>query len=52
MTFTGCGHCKKLAPIYDELASKLLEKNKNVVIAKMDSTENDVPPGHDFQIEG
>lgn len=36
-----CGHCKKLAPIYDELGAAL--KNvPSVVIAKMDATANDV----------
>ena len=35
-----CGHCKKLAPIYDELAQKLAH-NKNLIIAKMDSTANE-----------
>ncbi|UJR10281.1 hypothetical protein I4U23_014488 [Adineta vaga] len=37
-----CGHCKSLAPKYDELAKKL-NKEKGIVIAKMDATENDVP---------
>jgi protein disulfide isomerase len=36
-----CGHCKKLAPVWDELAQQLSEQ-KNVVIAKMDSTANEV----------
>jgi protein disulfide-isomerase A1 len=36
-----CGHCKKLAPIYDEVA-KNLAHNKNLIIAKMDSTANEV----------
>jgi protein disulfide-isomerase A1 len=35
-----CGHCKKLAPIYEELATKLAH-NKNLIIAKMDSTANE-----------
>jgi len=37
-----CGHCKTLAPKYDELA-KNLEKEETLVIAKMDATANDVP---------
>lgn len=36
-----CGHCKQLAPIYDSLAEKLAE-NTDVVIAKMDSTLNEL----------
>merc|ERR1719265_2439875 len=36
-----CGHCKKLAPILDEVGARL-KNNANVVIAKMDSTANEV----------
>jgi len=36
-----CGHCQHLAPIYESLATRLKE-NKNLVIAKMDATANEV----------
>jgi len=35
-----CGHCKKLAPVWDELGAKYQGK---VVIAKVDGTANDIP---------
>lgn len=37
-----CGHCKALAPIYEQVAKKLAE-NPNIVIAKCDATANEVP---------
>eukprot|EP01006_Ploeotia_vitrea_P047027 TRINITY_DN67080_c6_g9_i1.p1 TRINITY_DN67080_c6_g9~~TRINITY_DN67080_c6_g9_i1.p1 ORF type:complete len:489 (-),score=91.30 TRINITY_DN67080_c6_g9_i1:28-1494(-) len=37
-----CGHCKKIAPIYSELAGKFKGVD-TVVIAKMDATANDMP---------
>ncbi len=50
-TATWCGHCKNLAPIWEQLAVAL--KNvKGVVIAKMDATENDLPQDSPFQIQG
>ena len=36
-----CGHCKTLAPEYERLATEL-KRVKTLVIAKMDSTENEV----------
>jgi len=43
-----CGHCKKLAPIFDELGEKL--KGEEVAIVKLDATTNDVPP--QFEVRG
>ena len=43
-----CGHCKSLAPKYEELATKL--NKEDVIIAKMDATANDVPPL--FEVRG
>lgn len=38
-----CGHCKNLAPTYDELGQALKDE-PNVQVVKMDATANDVPP--------
>lgn len=43
-----CGHCKKLAPIFDDLGTKL--KGENVAIVKLDATANDVPSP--FEVSG
>ncbi|KAI8793216.1 protein disulfide-isomerase A4 [Biomphalaria glabrata] len=40
-----CGHCKNLEPIYNDLAKKL-KAEKNLVIAKMDATANDLPDNY------
>jgi len=44
-----CGHCKKLEPAYNKLA-KALKDEKDIVIAKIDATANDIPPS--FKVEG
>ncbi|KAH9201242.1 protein disulfide-isomerase [Zygosaccharomyces rouxii] len=41
-----CGHCKRLAPIYEQLADILAsddKTSKSFVIGDIDATENDVP---------
>ncbi|KAM4631433.1 protein disulfide-isomerase A3-like [Polymixia lowei] len=43
-----CPHCKKLEPVYRELASQLYA-DPNIIIAKMDAAANDVPLGYDVQ---
>jgi len=45
-----CGHCKKLAPAYEELANSLKDV-ENIVIAKMDATANDSPQAK-YQAKG
>jgi len=38
-----CGHCKQLAPIYEEVGAAFKNRN-DIVIAKIDATANDVNP--------
>jgi len=47
-----CGHCKKLAPIYDTLGERYSNVKDKLVIAKFDATENDVPSSAGFRVTG
>jgi len=46
-----CGHCKKLAPIYEDLG-KLFPSGSNVVIAQFNGDANDLPVDAGYTIEG
>lgn len=37
-----CGHCKKLAPVWEELGKQLKTQTDKIIVAKMDSTANEV----------
>lgn len=43
-----CGHCKKLSPIYDELAEAMAAEDVDII--KVDATANDVPSS--FNVRG
>eukprot|EP01053_Blabericola_migrator_P013225 Blabericola_migrator_1__13224@NODE_917_length_6065_cov_346_982161_g638_i0_p1_GENE_NODE_917_length_6065_cov_346_982161_g638_i0NODE_917_length_6065_cov_346_982161_g638_i0_p1_ORF_typecomplete_len462_score99_50Thioredoxin/PF00085_20/5_3e30Thioredoxin/PF00085_20/0_0021Thioredoxin/PF00085_20/4_9e24Thioredoxin_6/PF13848_6/85Thioredoxin_6/PF13848_6/9_7e06Thioredoxin_6/PF13848_6/8_3e22Thioredoxin_6/PF13848_6/1_3e02Thioredoxin_6/PF13848_6/0_039Calsequestrin/PF01216_17/7_7e18Calsequestrin/PF01216_17/6_3e02 len=44
-----CGHCKKLAPVWEELAEKTKE-SKHFMVAKFDGTANEPDvPGFEYQ---
>lgn len=49
-----CGHCKRLAPVWEELGEAVEKQSlkDKVVIAKMDGTENDVPEEAGFSVHG
>ena len=42
-----CGHCKKLAPVFEQVAKKL--EDEDVAIVKMDATANDVPSNYEVR---
>lgn len=47
-----CGHCKKMAPVFDDLAKRYQPHADKITIAKMDSTANDLPASAGFSISG
>ncbi|KAH7914164.1 thioredoxin-like protein [Hygrophoropsis aurantiaca] len=49
---TWCGHCKRLKPIWDSLGDHFADVKDQVVIAKMEAQENDLPASVPFRISG
>lgn len=47
-----CGHCQRLAPIWESLAEHFEDFQDSLVIAKMDATENDLPLSAKFDLAG
>ena len=45
-----CGHCKKLAPIFERVG-EAFSSDATITIAKMDATANDVPDAR-FVVKG
>ncbi|KAG5649024.1 hypothetical protein DXG03_000373 [Asterophora parasitica] len=49
---TWCGHCKRLAPIWESLAEKYVDNKDTLLIAKLEAQDNDLPASVPFRISG
>jgi len=49
---TWCGHCKRLKPTWDSLGQHFSSFKDRLTIAKMEATENDIPPSATLQVSG
>ncbi|KAG9317676.1 disulfide isomerase [Chiua virens] len=49
---TWCGHCKRLKPTWDSLGDHFANVKDQVVIAKLEGQENDLPASVPFRIGG
>jgi protein disulfide-isomerase A1 len=49
---TWCGHCKRLKPIWDSLGDHFANVKDQVVIAKLEAQENDLPSSVPFRVGG
>lgn len=47
---TWCGHCKRLKPTWDSLGEHFAAIKDRVTIAKMEATQNDIPPSAPFKV--
>ncbi|KAG8747496.1 protein disulfide-isomerase precursor [Ceratobasidium sp. 414] len=47
-----CGHCKRLKPVWDNLAELYQGQKDKLTVLKMDATTNDLPASAGFKISG
>jgi len=47
-----CGHCKRLKPTWDTLGEHYAAVKDNLIIAKIEAPENDLPPSVPFRVGG